>query len=578
MGEREFVMKLLSNLKTSVKLVSAFVIMSIVIGGIGVFGLINLNKSNEQLQFMFEQRVVPLTNLGNVETLYQRLRVNTRDIVFVGETASKKKEFEEIIKEIKATIDTELKTYGNGSIILDTEQALLDELYPALEDYYAVLDKTITFAYANDTEAYLRIAPEFKELGSRVEGIIQELIDLNVELAQKSNTESNQQYHKAKTATIIVVLIAIVFSITVGYLLAQQIARPLNKIVTLVGKVANGDLTQTADIDTTDEVGILAKSTNTMVISLRKLMQEVMNMSKHVAASSEDLTASAEQTSQATGEITTAIQRIAEGAEASTTSLEVSSKSLEEVTLGVQNIAENSNLIAEAGTQASTQAKMGGEFVEKTVQQIHAINDSVNESDKTIRSLDRRSQEIGEITKVITEIANQTDLLALNAAIEAARAGEHGKGFAVVAEEVRKLAEQSQQSSIQISTLISEIQVDMARSNASMDQVKSDVKEGLSIVEKTEESFNLILNALEKVGIQIDDMAATAEQISASAQEVSANVSSSASLSRASSTNAQSVAASTEEQLAFMEEISAAANNLSNMSMDLQGLVSKFKL
>ena len=578
MGEREFVMKLLSNLKTSVKLVSAFVIMSIVIGGIGVFGLINLNKSNEQLQFMFEQRVVPLTNLGNVETLYQRLRVNTRDIVFVGETASKKKEFEEIIKEIKATIDTELKTYGNGSIILDTEQALLDELYPALEDYYAVLDKTITFAYANDTEAYLRIAPEFKELGSRVEGIIQELIDLNVELAQKSNTESNQQYHKAKIATIIVVLIAIVFSITVGYILAQQIARPLNKIVTLVGKVANGDLTQTADIDTTDEVGILAKSTNTMVISLRKLMQEVMNMSKHVAASSEDLTASAEQTSQATGEITTAIQRIAEGAEASTTSLEVSSKSLEEVTLGVQNIAENSNLIAEAGTQASTQAKMGGEFVEKTVQQIHAINDSVNESDNTIRSLDRRSQEIGEITKVITEIANQTDLLALNAAIEAARAGEHGKGFAVVAEEVRKLAEQSQQSSIQISTLISEIQVDMARSNASMDQVKSDVKEGLSIVEKTEESFNLILNALEKVGIQIDDMAATAEQISASAQEVSANVSSSASLSRASSTNAQSVAASTEEQLAFMEEISAAANNLSNMSMDLQGLVSKFKL
>ncbi|MFB5089431.1 methyl-accepting chemotaxis protein [Psychrobacillus sp. PGGUH221] len=571
-------MKLLSNLKTSVKLIAAFVLMSIVLGIVGFYGLTNLNKSNEQLQFMVEERMIPISELGKVETLYQQIRVNIRDLVFVGETSSKKKEFEDTINTIKVEIDTKLKNYEAGTIMLASEQEIIDGLYPALEEYYSILEQAKIFAYSDDKEGYLRLAPAFNESGDKVESIINELIKHNVELAQKSNEESNAEFKQAKINTIIVIIVAMVLSIASGYLIAQLISRPLKKVVTLLGQVANGDLSQTTDIDRKDEVGELAKSTNVMVESLRKLMQDVMNTSQQVAASSEELTASAEQTSQATEEITNAIQGIAEGAETSTASLEESSTGLEEVTLGIQNIADSSNTIAEAGSHASAQAKMGGEFVGKTVQQIQAINQSVNESSEAIKSLDKRSQEIGEITKVITEIANQTNLLALNAAIEAARAGEHGKGFAVVADEVRKLAEQSQQSSTQISELINEIQMDMTRSNDSINQVKSDVKEGLAIVGKTQESFKVILGSLDKVSMQIDDMAATAEQMSASAQEVSANITSSASMSRESSMNSQSVAASTEEQLASMEEISSASNNLSEMAMNLQELVSKFKL
>ena len=571
-------MKLFSNLKTAVKLISAFVFMGIIIGAVGLYGMTNLGKSNEQLKFMFDERVVPISSLGDVETSYQRIRVSIRDMVFVADTTSKKQEFEEVINTIKKEIDTELKTYETGAIILDSEQAILNDLYPALEEYYSILDQAVAYAYANDQEAYLGIAPDFKVSGDTVEGIINDLISQNIELAKKSNEDSNAQYYEAQIMTIIVILVAMILSIAIGYGIARMISRPLKKVVTLVEQVANGDLTQSTDIDSKDEVGDLAKSMNAMVISLRKLMMDVMNTSQQVAASSEELTASAEQTSHATEEITNSIQGIATGAETSTASLEESAASLEEVTLGIQNIADSSNNISEASSQATTQAKMGGEYVGKTVQQIHAINESVNESSEAIKSLDKRSQEIGEITKVITEIANQTNLLALNAAIEAARAGEHGKGFAVVADEVRKLAEQSQQSSQQISKLINEIQVDMARSNDSIDQVKLDVKEGLTIVEKTEESFEVILDSLDKVGMQIDDMAATAEQMSASAQEVSANVASSTSMSRDSSMNAQTVAAATEEQLASMEEISSASNNLSEMAMNLQELVSKFKL
>jgi len=572
-----FVVKMFSNFKTTVKLMLAFAIISIIVAIVGGFGTANLSKLNNQLDLMYEERVIPISSLGIIETSFQQLRVHSRDMAFIAKEESEKKTIEEEITGIKEEIDVHLKIYAAGRIN-ETEQAILEDLYPAIELYYLILDQEIGHAYADNTEGYLRAASDFKMMGAKVDKLMDQLVTMNIELADEANKEAEVLYKQALVTTIVIVLIAIILSLVFGFIIAQLISRPLQKVVDMVEEISNGDLTQTTDINRKDEIGILANSMNAMVVNLRNMMQGVLHTSEQLAASSEELTASAEETSRATEEITNAIQGIAEGAETSTASLEDSSTGLEEVSLGIQNIAESANAISESGSLAASQAKAGGEFVSQTVQQIKAISTSVNESGEAIKSLDKRSQEIGEITKVITDIANQTNLLALNAAIEAARAGEHGKGFAVVADEVRKLAEQSQQSSTQISELIKEIQKDMSLSNKSINQVKLDVNEGLSIVGKTEGSFKVILDSLETVSLQIDDMAATAQQISASSQEVSANVMNSTSLSRDASMNSQSVAASTEEQLASMEEISAASNNLSNMSMDLQDLVSKFKL
>ncbi|MGB3100272.1 MAG: methyl-accepting chemotaxis protein, partial [Psychrobacillus psychrotolerans] len=560
-----------------VKLVVASLVMSIIIGIVGTTGLTNLNELKIQLDVMYQEQVLPIANLGNTETLFQKLRVNVRELEFMADTLEEEKEEENLINSIREEIDHNLETYEKGAIS-EKEQEILDRLHIALDSYYPILEQVVTYAKEDNQTAILSMGKEFTSSGRNVTDILNELVKFNIEMARQVDEESAEMYEKALITTIIIVVISVIASIVMGYAMAQLIAKPLKKVVTLVEQVAQGDLTQMTDIDSKDEVGVLAKSMNTMVKNLRTMMQEVLRTAEMVAASSEELTASSEQTSRATEEITMSIQGIAEGAETSTASLEESATGLEEVTLGIQNIAESSNTISESGSLATYQAKAGGEFVEKTVQQIQAINHSVNESGEAIKSLDKRSQEIGEITKVITEIANQTNLLALNAAIEAARAGEHGKGFAVVADEVRKLAKQSQHSSTQISELIKEIQVDMSRSNKSIEQVKTDVHEGLNIVGKTEDSFKLILDSLNNVSLQIDDMAATAEQMSASAQEVSANVASSASVSREASMNSQSVAASTEEQLASMEEISSASNGLSQMAMNLQELISKFKL
>ncbi|MFT4414420.1 methyl-accepting chemotaxis protein [Fredinandcohnia humi] len=372
------------------------------------------------------------------------------------------------------------------------------------------------------------------------------------------------------------VIIALAYFIV--YVFTRRLKKRLATLSNALEKAGNGDFTMEVIDNTGDELTTLSNSYNTMRSNLREMINEVLQTSEQVASSSEELTAGAEQTGKATEEITGAIQQVATGAETSTENLEESTKSLEEVTTGIQQIAEHSSGVAEAGAKATDQAKQGGEFVKETVEQIQAIERSVNVSGDVIKLLEKRSNEIGEITEVITDIANQTNLLALNAAIEAARAGEHGKGFAVVADEVRKLAEQSQKSSTQIAELIKDIRVEMTKSNESISQVKDDVKLGLSIAGKTDASFSEIMASMEDMGTRIDEMAATSEQIAAGAQEVTATIHNITSIIRDASMHSQSVAASAEEQLASMEEITASANNLSIMAANLQEVVGKFKV
>nr|WP_198317393.1 methyl-accepting chemotaxis protein [Cytobacillus praedii] len=377
---------------------------------------------------------------------------------------------------------------------------------------------------------------------------------------------------------ITILCLVIIVSALATYWFTKRMRKRLAKITSALELAKDGDFTSQIKDHAGDELNDLSTSFNRMADNLRQMMNEVNMASEQVAASSDELTASAEQTSQATEIITDTIQHVAQGAEHSTISVQESAVALEEVSKGVQSMAEAASVISEASSQATQKAKDGGMYVSRTVQQINAISHSVNESGEVFQSLDQRSKEIGEITKVISDIADQTNLLALNAAIEAARAGEHGKGFAVVADEVRKLAEQSQQSSAQISGLIAEIQQDMLHSNKSIEQVTRDVKEGLAIVEQTEDSFKGILHFMNSLAGKIHDLAATAEQVSASVEEVSATVSSITQISAGTSDHSKNVAASAEEQLASMKEISISAQSLSKLAEDLQTLIGKFKI
>ncbi|QOV09708.1 methyl-accepting chemotaxis protein [Viridibacillus arvi] len=397
--------------------------------------------------------------------------------------------------------------------------------------------------------------------------------------AKSFEKEFNDGASKVAITTGIIGGLAVIIGIIAAYFFSRRLTKPVIQISHELNRTASGDFSgDDVKVTTNDEIGLLTNDFNTMKSTMKELLSQINQSTEHVAASSEQLTAIADETSKATEEITNSIQLIANGSEESTNSLQESAQSLEEVTLAIQNLAENASEISEASTMITTQAQQGNLYVEQTVQQINSINQKVNESGDVLRLLDSSSNEIGEISKVITDIADQTNLLALNAAIEAARAGEHGKGFAVVAEEVRKLAEQSQRSSKQISNLIKDIQLNMSRSTESMNHVKVEVQDGLNIVSKTDTSFKEIVSELEIMKEKVTDMAATVEEMSASAQEVAATVVNNSHATKEASEHSQRVAATTEEQLAAMQEVSSSTKSLSNLAVELQDLVNKFKM
>ncbi|WP_110822967.1 methyl-accepting chemotaxis protein [Paenibacillus illinoisensis] len=390
------------------------------------------------------------------------------------------------------------------------------------------------------------------------------------------------EFNSGATQVLYLVLIVTAVAVVLGSIIVSIISGRLTKPILMVAKrlksVADGDLTvEEVKMKSKDEIGELSQDFNHMIKNMRTLISQVDISTKQVASSSKELTLGAEHTSQATENITISIQESAAGAQEQQMMLQRTTNSLEEISIGIQRIAESSSTIADSSVNAMELANIGGTAVEHTAKQMNLINKSVNETDVVMRMLDERSQQIGTMLHAITDIAKQTNLLALNASIEAARAGEEGRGFSVVAAEVRKLAEQSNQSSGQISTLIQDMRTDIEQSLKTLNRVKQDVDSGLQIANETEQQFNKIVGSTNFIAQQTEELASVTQQITASVQEITAGQEQVSNLALQAADNSQNIAASSEEQLASMEQITSLATTLSDMSQKLERLTIQFK-
>ncbi|NGZ73896.1 methyl-accepting chemotaxis protein [Saccharibacillus alkalitolerans] len=377
---------------------------------------------------------------------------------------------------------------------------------------------------------------------------------------------------------LIVLAVSLIAGGTIIWLLTRSIARRLRRVAQAAEAISSGDLTGSVDDSGRDEIGQLASTFQSMKTSLGGLVRSITASVSDVAASSEELSASAEHTGTASRQITEAIEGFASGSERQSDSVADSSRRLAEVSEWLTEIRSSSERLSESSRNSAEMAEEGDRLVDRTLGRIREIDGSVREGGQVISGLAEKSQTITGILHTIDEIASQTNLLALNASIEAARAGESGLGFQVVASEVKKLAQQSADSAKTIESLIQDIVSDIRASLETFVKIRSSVEDGLESAELTADNLRRLKEASEIVAGDLGSMNVRVGEVAGHAEEVSEAVREIARAAEANQSGTHEIAAAAEEQLASMEEIRGSAASLASLAEQLQGEVERFKI
>ena len=378
------------------------------------------------------------------------------------------------------------------------------------------------------------------------------------------------------------VFIALIIALLVVVYLLVALYHSFNETITnmLVGtqKFADGDWRDEISISSTDELGKITSSINRVREEIRVVICDILNSSQQVAGASQQLNASSEQMAQVADQVASAINEVASGANDQLSSLSQSTEAIEDLSASIQQVATNTNLVSSSSEQTANAARNGTVAITTAMKQITNIEIAVGDSASIVEKLGERSQEIGQIVDTISGIAGQTNLLALNAAIEAARAGEQGRGFAVVAEEVRKLAEQSQEATKQIGDLIGQIQRETEKAVEAMHMGTKEVKTGTQVVNAAGQAFEEIVVLIHQVTAQIHENSATIQEMASDSQIIVSSVQDVAAISKKAASQTQNLSAATEEQLATMEEVASSSQSLAKLAVALQDEVSIFKI
>ncbi|WP_438446112.1 methyl-accepting chemotaxis protein [Gorillibacterium sp. sgz5001074] len=416
------------------------------------------------------------------------------------------------------------------------------------------------------------IVDKFAQVSSRFVEAEQTAAAAEIEQA-KGTTRSSQ------IAMVLITLLSCAVGLVVVFVISRQISRPIAALQAAASQIAAGDLKDTTiEVRSHDELGELANAFNLMSGSLRQLIEEIGNHGQQVAAASEELSAGAEQTSKATEHIAMITEQLAQGSERQVASITESVDMVHRMDDETMQIARRSDLVMSATQHTSDMVVEGSEAVRTAISQMSAIQAQMNDMSGVVRSLGERSEQVGAIIRIITDIASQTNLLSLNASIEAARAGEAGRGFAVVASEVKKLAEQTAASGKQITEVIKAIQQDTQRSVRKAYESEQEVLAGIQAVSRAGETFQQIEKAVQAVSSEMKDITVGSKVMSTRTQQLVLAFDTISSVTAITSEGTQSVSASAEEQLATMEEINGSAASLSRMSEDLLALISRFKI
>ncbi|MEH7344355.1 methyl-accepting chemotaxis protein [Bacillus sp. JJ1532] len=376
----------------------------------------------------------------------------------------------------------------------------------------------------------------------------------------------------------IISLLALWVASAITYFVASRITKPIISLKQAVNRMASGDLTVSAAVTTKDEIGELSSQFNQMVGNMKSVLMFVNTSVNNVKTSAENLSAVSEETNASSEEIAAAITEVAKGASTAAQEAEAANQLSDQ-------LGNKINEISAHAVDMTGLAEKADEMNREGIHEVNNLKSSFTESsqylesmEEVIHDLEGKIQQIELVITTITDISSQTNLLALNASIEAARAGEHGKGFAVVAEEVRKLAEQSVVATNEVKKTITTIQSGALLAVESMNKTKENFTQQADAVQTTESSFRSISDIVEQLRQSIFRVHHEIDHMANGKADVINSIHSMAAMAEQSAAACEEVSASTDEQVTAIQSVADSAEQLTELSDELQKAVAKFKL
>ena len=535
------------NLKIGKKLGLGFGTILVLVVMIGVLSLYEISRLNGDVVEIGENWMTGATYISQLRFDASKMRRWQLNYFVNADKAAAEANSEAALGDV-----AEDEKLYEATISSEEERRLYQSFRSDWEKHLAVRDRvTRLFRQGKEKDAQVLCSTEGASTFAAADKWLAEDVKLNIE-GGKAAVKSAEQTYASSRYWIIGLLIG---ALVAGLLLAMSIARGLssasNRMLEVIREVSENNLAiADMEISSQDEIGEAGTALNRMKNDLREMIQSIAATAEHVASASEEISSSATEQSQ--------------GAETQKDQTAQVATAMQEMSSTVLQVSENSNKAAESSRQAAETARHGGSIVEETLAKMRAIAESVGATARKMEELGKSSDQIGRIIGVIDDIADQTNLLALNAAIEAARAGEQGRGFAVVADEVRKLAERTTTATKEIAQMIKNIQDETKTAVTAMETGTKQVEEGVKSTAQAGDSLKEIIHMSEQVGEMITHIATAATEQSSASEEINNNM--------------EQIAKLVKESAEGAKQSAKACQDLSGLALDLQKMVSNFKL